>query len=445
MPLRQPLLFKPLASRLATIACGSLFVLSGCSKAPQPATSAPNRQADAAPVLQSEVLTVQPNRWPVTVRTQGSLFADEVAVVGTKVAGRVAEVHVDLGDVIRGGLPLVTLDRREFELQVSQAQAQLQQARSAVGLGPNDPLEQLAPENSPPVREAKAVWDEARTKSERWQQLRRQNALSETEALQAQAAEQVAAAQYSSALNAVNEKIALIGVRAVELSLAQQRLQDVIVRAPFDGVVQNRHVAPGSYVQIGESIATVVRTNPVHFRGMMPERHARKLRLGQEVRLQIEGLDDPRVVRVTRVSPTLDPLSRSLLFEAEVANEDGALQTGLFAEAVVILDDTAKAIVVPDSAVTEFAGVEKVWKVVDGIAQEQVVVTGERRGGHLQILSGLEANDVVLWKAAEGRVAKVEAIPKPFSLEPNVALMDAEAAEGNDDSDASEDLEIGGP
>lgn len=384
---------------------------SGCGSPPAEPT-AETAKAEP-PVLKTEVFTAAQQSWPTLVRVPGSLFADERAVVGAKVAGRVADVKIDLGDTVVAGAPLVTLDRQEFELQVTQAQAQLEQARAAVGLSPEDPVEKLKPENAPPVREAQAVWDEARTKSKRWQQLRQQNAVTEADAEAVIAAEQVAAAKYAAALNGVREKIATIGVRSAELELARQRLADAVVPAPFDGLVVERHVAPGSFVQVGDTIATIVRTDPLHFRGMMPERDARRLAVGQDVTLQIEAVTEPRSARVTRISPTLDPLSRSLLFEAEVANPDGALRAGLFAEADVALDPQAMAIVVPESAVIEFAGVEKVWKVIDGRAQEQVVTTGERRGEQIEISAGVTTGDVLLVRAAEGRVARVEPIETP--------------------------------
>jgi RND family efflux transporter MFP subunit len=388
---------------------GGLFLAAvvGCGRGTTDDAVAVNQPA---PPIRAEVLSIERAAWPTMVRTQGSLFADEVAVVGAKVAGRIAEVHVELGDVLKAGDPLVTLDQEEFRLQVAQAEAQLQQTRAAVGLRPDDPVESLDPENSPPVREAKAVWDEAKAKRDRARQLRSKNTVTQAELEQMVAAEQVAAAQHASAINSVNEKIALIGVRAAELSLARQRLSDAVIPAPFDGLVDERHVAPGAFVQIGVPIVTLVRDNPLHFRGRMPERHSRRLRVGQEVRLQVEAVAQPRVVQVTRISPTLDPLSRSLLFEARVDNADGLLWAGIFAEAEVVIDSDAEKIVVPESAVAEFAGVEKVWKVVDGSAQEQIVLTGERRDGRIEIIDGLAPGDAILGDADLGRVARVDPI-----------------------------------
>ena len=418
--------------------CVACLLAAGCGEDAAEAPAA-ETAAEAKP-LRCEVLVIRPVTWPEIVRTQGSLFADEVAVVGSKVAGRVDQVHVDLGDRVAAGSPLVTLDQDEFKLAVEQAQAQLQQSRAAVGLQPGDPIAELNPENAPPVREARAVWDEAKTKNERWQQLARQNAVTEADLQAVLAAEQVAAAQYSSAINGVREKIALISVRTAELALAEQRLAETVIPAPFDGIVQERQVAPGSFVSIGSPIATFVRTDPLHFRGMMPERHARALELGQDVSLQIESVSDPRTAKVTRISPTLDPRSRSLLFEAEIGNADHRLRTGLFAEAAVIIDATSTAIAVPESAINEFAGVEKVWKVTDGMAAEQVVVTGARRDGMVEIQHGLATGDRILREADQGRVARVEEIAAPAQVATERPSAPSQA--GETDSPAAVDQEV---
>jgi RND family efflux transporter MFP subunit len=401
-PQRRPELIVRIGLWLAALA------LAGCSR--PVAKPVADVTPTEAPVLKTEVFTVVSRPWPTLVQVPGNLFADESADVGAKVAGRVATVGVELGDAVVAGQSLASLDLHEFELQVAQAEAQLEQARAAVGLAPGEPVEKLDPEKSPPVREARAVLEEAQTKSERWKLLRKQNAVTEADAEAVIAAEQVAAAKYSSAVNSVREKIALIGVREAELDLARQHLAEAVTTAPFDGLVVERRVAPGTYVQIGDMIATIVRTDPLHFRGKMPERYARRLAVGQEVELNIEAVAEPRKVQVTRISPRLDPLTFALLFEAEVSNPDRVLRSGVFTEAQVTLDAEATAIVLPESAVIEFAGVEKVWKVVDGSALEQVVLTGERRDGQVEILDGVSAGDVLLVHAAQGRVARVEPI-----------------------------------
>ncbi|QDS92595.1 Multidrug resistance protein MdtA precursor [Roseimaritima multifibrata] len=394
---------------------GSLLSLAGCG---EPA----NEQSDASEkeleVMEAEVMTVTQAPWPVIVQSQGSLFPDEQTVLGAKVAGRVAEVHVDLGGEVRAGDPLVTLAPEEFDLGVAQAEAQLQQARSAVGLRSEDPVSGLDPEKSPPVRQERAMWMEAKSKLSRAEDLRDQNAISLSEYDLNLALEQVAAARYASSLNSVQEKIALIGVRQAELSLALQRQQDAIIRSPLDGLVLSRNVAPGTYVAVGTTLATVVRTDPLRFRGTVPERYAQALKTGQQVRLKIESIPTPKMATITRISPGLDASSRALLFEAEIENKSHALRTGLFAKAEVIVDPDATALVIPASAVSLFAGAEKVWKVVDGVAREQTVLTAKRQSLHdtaeadenRLILQGLAEGDIILSDASNGQVARIQEI-----------------------------------
>ncbi len=381
-------------------------------------------QKPAMETVVADVMTLSMQPWPTIVRSQGSLNADEESVVAPKVAGRVAKVHVDLGDFVKTGDPLVSLDQEEFQLQVAQAEAQLEQTRSAVGLHEGEGVENLVPENAPPVREQKALWEEAQNVLERAARLLSQNAIADGEYDQVAAAERVAEARYASSINSVREKIALIGVRQAELSLARQRLQDAVIVAPLDGYVQQRQVAPGSYLSVGQAIAVVVRDHPLRFRGTVPERHAQALAVGQQVRLKIESVGQPRQAVISRVSPTLDQQSRSLMFEAEVDNRDHLLRTGLFAEAEVVTDASAKALVIPESALVEFAGTQKVWKVVDGVAGEQEVLTGTRRDGAREVLEGLAVGDTLLREAAKGRIAKIQSPATPELAAPSDTQSD---------------------
>ena len=119
--------------------------LSGCGPGVH-AEASPKAKAVETPVIKAAVLAIEPTIWPTVVRAQGSLIADEVAIVGAKVAGRVNEVTFDLGDVVKANSVLATLDQEDFKLQVTLAEAQLWQSRAALGLKPTDPLESLDPE-----------------------------------------------------------------------------------------------------------------------------------------------------------------------------------------------------------------------------------------------------------------------------------------------------------
>jgi len=380
-----------------------LASLSGCA-ASEGGPAAPAE----SPALQARVTEVAEQAWPQVVMTQGDLVADETTVVGAKVAGRIEEVPVDLGDGVKAGDLLASLDRRDHQERVRQAEAELSQARAAIGLDAADDLEKVDPNRSPVVVEQKALWDQARADRERSQSLRTRQAATDAQYEAAVAAEQVAQARHASSLNAVREKIALVRVRAAQLELARQELEDAEIRAPFDGRVQRRQVSPGAYVQLGDPVVTLIRDDPLRYRGTVPEPFASSIAVGQRVRLRIASGRDIPEVQVTRISPGLDPFSRSLLFEARVPNPDRAVHAGRFCQGEVILGESRRVVAVPKTAVVEFAGTRKVWKVVDGRAVEQAIEIGERRDGSVEVLSGVSPGDRVLVDGADGRPGKVD-------------------------------------
>lgn len=386
------------------IACA----LSGCGKTATTSEPAARVRDPAALVQKVEVIAVAPQPWRRTVRSQGSLAADEMSVIGSRVAGRIAESPIDLGERVSAGAVLARMDTSDFTSRVAQADASLLQACAAVGLKSVDGLDTLNRENSPPVRQEKAVLAQTQSNLARSQRLRAQQAVTDAEIDLLQSAVDVAAARYQSALNAVEEKIATIRARKAELDLARQNLADAVIVAPFDGAVEVRHVAPGTYVSVGDPIATLVRTDPIRFRGQVPERAALKVRIGLPIEITFENEAEACSSTIKRISPVLDEATRSLTFEAELPNADGRLRPGVFATARIELDNQAPTLAAPTTAISEFAGVERVWRVKEGEAREAVVRTGERQAGLVEILSGLNEGDLIIVSGGNARGGQVE-------------------------------------
>ena len=396
---RRPMTFE-CPRKIYTQALWLVLVAVGC----QPANKSSAPPPSATATVSGPLLTVEAIPWPIVARVQGSLLADEVSTIAARVVGRIVEVDCDLGDSVAAGTVLVRLDDTEYKLKVIQAEAQLAQVRAAVGLKSDEPVGSLDPYKSPPVRETKAMLDEARQQVARLKTLFAQHAIVATDLEAAQSAEQVADARYNSSLNSVREKMALVDVQAAQLQLAEQQLSDTVVLAPLDGVVLNRSVAVGTYVQAGQPIVELAKVSPLRFRASVPERFAQQLRVGQPVLLKFSG--EERQTQVARISPALDPASRSLVFEAPVLNDDNDLRSGLFGQAEVILDQQSTAIAVPSSALVRFAGVDKVWRVADGKVTEAVVQVGREADGLIEITDGLSIGDSILQVGASGRTGK---------------------------------------
>lgn len=413
-----------------------LVVTGGCGQTPprSSATAVTVVAERPAPPSSTATVKVEPRAWQATVRSQGGLVADALTVIGARVAGRIADVAVEVGQRVKAGDVLLKLDDTELQLRVAQSAAELARARAALGLDPTveadpsasqprgerDPatapgtdaapspsLAAVDPDtldiaSAPEVVRERARLEEARAQLERLEALADRNAVSRSDLDAGIAAVAVADATLATAMQGVEEKLAVVRVQRAQLALARETCAQAVVRAPFDGLVQSRHgSAPGASVRIGDALVTLVRTDPLRFRGTIPERHALELREGQPVTVRLDGVPRPIHTHVARIAPLLDEMSRTLLFEADIPNPEGQLRSGLFAEADVVIDAEAQALVVPASSVIEFAGTEKVW-VFDpghGAPRGVPVRTGRRAEGLVEIVAGLSLGDLVVQHA----------------------------------------------
>jgi len=361
--------------------------------------AAAQEKAKAQPGASAREVRVVPaaeRALPRTVAVTGTLAAEDQITLSAKVAGRVEKIDVDLGSRVRRGQTVAQLDQTDFKLRVEQAEAALQQARARLGLPPTGADENVAPEKTSIVRQARAVLDEARLTRDRGVRLLQQELIARAQLDTAESNLQVAEGRYQDALEEVRNRQAVLAQRRTELELARQQLADTVVAAPVDGAVSQRQTSPGEYLAAGAPMATLVRIHPLRLRVSVPEREAAGVRVGQLVRLTVDG--DPAVYtgRVVRLAPVVQELNRTLVVEAEVPNERGALRAGSFARADIVTDAAQPIVTVPASALVVFAGVEKVLVVRAGKTTELRVQTGRRLGEEVEILDGLKRGEFVV-------------------------------------------------
>ena len=331
-----------------------------------------------------------------TVTATGTLAADEQVVLGTKVAGRLAETTVDLGTRVKRGEAVGKLDQSDFKLRVDQAQAALQQARVRLGLPATGSDERVDPEQAAIVRQARAMLDDARLTRDRSVKLAQQDLIARAQLDTAEAALQVAEARYQDALEEVRNRQAVIAQRRSELDLARQQLTDTVILSPLDGVVSLKQASVGEYLVAGAPIATLVRVHPLRLRVSVPEREGAGVRAGHAVTLTVEGDATLYRGRVVRLSPIVQEQNRTLMVEAEVPNDRGFLRPGSFARVEIMTEVSQPVVTVPASSVIVFAGVEKVLIVRQGKSAEVRVTTGRRLGEDVEIVEGLKRGDVVV-------------------------------------------------
>ncbi len=393
---RRAMMNRMSVRSLIIVSLGALG-LFGC-RGEHPAAAQDKPKAQAPPAREVRVVPAGERALPRTVTTTGTLAAEDQVTLSAKVAGRVERIDVDLGSRVRRGQPIAQLDQTDFKLRVDQAEAALQQARARLGLPPTATDEQVVPEKTAIVRQARAVLDEARLTRDRSVKLLEQQLIARAQLDTAEANLQVAEGRYQDALEEVRNRQAVLAQRRSELELARQQLTDTVVLAPVDGAVSQRQASPGEYLGAGAPMATLVRIHPLRLRVAVPEREAISVRTGQLVRLTIDGDATVYTGRVVRLAPIVQELNRTLTVEAEVPNERGLLRAGAFARAEIVTDVAQPIVTVPTSALVVFAGVEKVLVVRGGKTAEVRVQTGRRLGEEVEIVEGLKRGESVVDK-----------------------------------------------
>lgn len=375
------------------ILCGALALVAAC-RSDYPA-SAKQTVSDAKGAKTVKLAPVEQLAVGQKVEVNGTLTPYDQATVSLKVPGRLSVITVDLGSVVRKGQLIAQVEQQDYKLRVSQAEAALQQARVRLGLAPDGKDDQVNPEQTAPVRQARAVLDDARAARERALALVEQGVIARAEFDTTNVNFKVAQSKYQDAIEEARNRQGVLAQRRSELDIARQQLADTSIYAPFDGVVGQKRASVGEYLKDGSPVVDLVKTNPLRLRAEVPERAASAVRAGQQVRVTVEGAPHAYAGQVKRLSPSIIEQNRVLIVEADVPN-DGGLRPGAFARAEIVTNDKDMAVTVPSSAIVTFAGVEKVITVKDGKAVETPVTTGRRTSDWTEILSGVNVGDKVI-------------------------------------------------
>jgi RND family efflux transporter MFP subunit len=195
-------------------------------------------------------------------------------------------------------------------------------------------------------------------------------------------------------------------------------LTDTVVRAPFEGVIQERRASPGEYLMEGAPIATVVRIHPIRLRLEVPERESISVQKGQRLRFRVDGDTNVYTGEVDRVSPAISADNRMLQVEADIANANGRLRPGGFVRGE-ITTASVKALMVPRNTIVMFAGVEKIFVYKDGKADERRVTTGPVKGNEVEILKGVKAGEQLIVEPGQMRAGQAVRIGRESTEAPN--------------------------
>jgi HlyD family secretion protein len=372
-----PLLKKPFVKPLA-LAVAALLLAAGGTTALLVHAQDNKAPAVAAPRPALTVTVAVPERATVAiaVAANGNIAAWQEALVGAEANGmRLAEVLVNVGDVVRKGQVLARFDS-------AMANADLAQSRAAVA-------------------EAEAMLAEAAANAQRARELQPSGALSAQQVAQLLTAERTAQAR-------------LEAVRAAQ-QVQQLRLQQAQVLAPDSGVISARSATVGAVVPAGTELFRLIRQGRLEWRGEVAATELAQIRRGQTVTLAATGAGAPVTGTVRQVAPTVDAATRNALVYVDLPDTGGRLKAGMFARGE-FATGSSTALTLPQTAVLLRDGFSYVFVVgPDQRVAQRKVATGRRSAERIEILQGLDEKARVVASGggflADGDTVRVVASP----------------------------------
>jgi len=310
--------------------------------------------ATGVAVVTAEVRT---ERLATQINALGTARANEAVEITSKISNIVTAVRFRDGERVRKGQVLVELDS-------AQARAELAGAEAA--------------------------------SAESASQLKRSRELLSTRVLSESQYEQL------EATNKANE---------ARVAAARARLDDTVIRAPFNGRVGLRRVSVGSLVNPGTIITTLDDLSVIKVDFSVQENFLAGLREGLKVSATAAAFPGREFTgTVSGIDSRVDPVSRSVTVRADVPNSDDALKPGMFLN-VRLARDERNALMIPEAALTPEQSRQFLFVVEDGRAVRREVRIGRREPGRVEVVAGLNPGDHVIvegtQKVREGAAVRI--------------------------------------
>jgi len=359
-----------------------------------------NSTTKAAPTQATatvEVVKVASKKLSITTRLPGELQAYEAVTVFPRVTAYVDSISVDRGTRVRSGQVMARLVAPELAAQRAEAQSKLQAA------------------------EAQRAEADAKLASDQ-STLDRLKSASATPGV-------VAGNDLEVAQRSVDADRAKVEAMRGTAEAAKSGLKSISeiegyleVRAPFDGVVTERNVHPGSLVGPATGAMTsslpmvrVEKISKLRLVVPVPEKYSAGMSAGTKVDFSVPAFPNQTFTgTVARIAHSVDVKTRTMPVELDVQNSDGRLSSGMFPEVLWPVRRTEPTLFVPISAVARTTEATFVIRIRNGSTEWVNVQTGEEDGKSIEVFGGLREGDEVAVRGTDELRAGNHVTTKPF-------------------------------
>jgi membrane fusion protein, multidrug efflux system len=290
-----------------------------------------------------------------TEEAMGSLEGLIDPTVAAEVAARVVNVHVVIGQTVKQGQLIATLDATDFAMQRNEAQAEIARIQALL------------------TNQAKIV--------------ARNQALVDKKFISQNAVDNDAAQQ-----NVLKQQ--LEGARARVGSINHSSNKSRVI-APVSGVIEKKLVDTGDFVRVGDPIVQIISKQKLRAHLPFPEQIGAQLKPGLKVRLTTPTSNKTVESVIHELKPMITEGSRTIDVIADVENESD-WQPGASVTGTIILGEQAAALMIPEQSLVLRPAGEVVYVVRDDVAYQAVVKTGARQNGLIELIEGLQPNEMIV-------------------------------------------------
>jgi multidrug efflux pump subunit AcrA (membrane-fusion protein) len=356
-------------------------------------------KSDARPAL------VEAVRTPVPVHTAQVALRDaqefqqfagtvqsRIAVqVSSRITAHILEITVHSGQQVKKDEVLVRLDDSDVRTKIKQTEAGVGAAEAAV---------RAAEAN---LAAAKATKVEADQDLKRFQEVFKAGAAPEQQLQQAEAKAKTAQANVERAQEGIAEAQKEVARAKAYVQEAQANLDYTVIHSPMNGVVIDKQAEPGDLAAPGRSLLTMQSPTALRFEAPVSESCARRITLGDRVRVQVDAAQMQLPAEVNEIVPAVDPKSRSFLVRADLPSLP-ELRPGLFGR-LQFPCAARPTLSIPRSSVLARGQLDLAFVVVPlsadsgvagGHAVLRLITTGRVQGDWVEVLSGLSQGEPVV-------------------------------------------------
>lgn len=394
---------------LIVIAVGGYLLTGGRGgKGPSP-TGSLHKQEETVASLAVEVVPVETGDLKETTALSIIFAPESMVPVIPQTGGTVTQVFAATGDRVTKGQTLFTIDDRQLQLQVKQAEAAYEMACANLAQVRKGATTEELKQIESAVLQARASYANVAAECQRMEELFQKGMIAQQQLETIRLQKEIASTSLTAAearltaaqKGASQEQLAVLEAQVKQaesaLEMAKLQLSYARVTAPINGVLTQFTVEVGSMAAPGVTAGIILNQGRMKANAYVPESYINSLRVGDQVPIEVKAVPGVSFTgTITAITPIADQTTRQFPVELSVVNSSDLLKAGMIGTAHLTIGTAHNQLVVPVTAVLYEGEQAYVYVVEDGCAVRRKITTGLNTGDLIAVVEGLAVGELVI-------------------------------------------------